>query len=121
HDGPDAGRHNLLGQPRGRLRVDLPVLVEDRDERDADPAEQSHTPTITARSTEPCLTGDVDERLIAAVMRKYNLRTKREAIDFAVRRLADPALTPTFLASLRGIGWDGDLDEMRSGRSGEQT
>lgn len=53
-------------------------------------------------------------------MRKYNVRTKREAVDLALRRLVGPKLTPSFLRGLRGIGWDGDLDEMRAGRAGEQ-
>jgi len=53
-------------------------------------------------------------------MRKYNLRTKREAVELALRRLVGPRLTPSFLAGLRGIGWEGDLDAMRAGRSAEQ-
>jgi Arc/MetJ family transcription regulator len=64
---------------------------------------------------------DIDDELVAAAMRKYNLRTKREAIELALRRLVGPPLTPSFLARLRGIGWEGDLDQMRAGRSTEQT
>jgi Arc/MetJ family transcription regulator len=64
---------------------------------------------------------DIDDDLVAAAMRKYNLRTKREAIELALRRLVGPPLTPSFLARLRGIGWEGDLDQMRAGRPTEQT
>lgn len=32
-----------------------------------------------------------------------------------VRRLAGPQLTPEFLGSLRALGWDGDVHEMRAG------
>lgn len=56
---------------------------------------------------------DIDDELIAEVMRKHGLRTKKEAVDLALRRLAGPRLSPEFLASLEGIGWEGDLDEMR--------
>ena len=60
---------------------------------------------------------DIDEELIAEAMRKYNLSTKKEAVDLALRRLVGPRLSPEFLASLEGSGWDGDLDEMRAGSS----
>jgi len=55
----------------------------------------------------------LDDELVAIVMRRHGLRTKREAVDLALRRLAGPRLTPEFLTSLEGIGWDGDLEEMR--------
>jgi Arc/MetJ family transcription regulator len=57
---------------------------------------------------------DIDDELIAEAMRKYGLRTKKEAVDLALRRLVGPRLSPEFLKSLRGIGWDGDLDAMRN-------
>jgi Arc/MetJ family transcription regulator len=47
-------------------------------------------------------------------MQKYGLRTKREVVDLALRRLVGPPLTAEFLGGLRGIGWDGDLDELRA-------
>ena len=56
---------------------------------------------------------DIDDELVAAAMRKYGLRTKREAVDLALRRLVGPRLSPEFLESLEGIGWTGDLDGMR--------
>lgn len=56
---------------------------------------------------------ELDDDLVAEVMRRHGLRTKREAVDLALRRLVGPALTPEFLAGLRGIGWDADLDELR--------
>lgn len=57
---------------------------------------------------------ELDDDLVAEVMRRHGLRTKREAVDLALRRLAGPPLTDDFLAGLRGIGWTGDLEEMRS-------
>lgn len=58
---------------------------------------------------------EIDDDLVAVVMQRYGARSKREAVDLALRRLAGPALTPEFLAGLRGTGWDGDLASMRSG------
>lgn len=46
-------------------------------------------------------------------MRLPRVRTKSEAVDLALRRLVGPPLNPGFLPGLQGIGWDGDLDEMR--------
>ena len=56
---------------------------------------------------------DIDDELVAAVMRRYGVRTKREAVDLALRRLVGPPLTSEFLRALEGLGWDGDLDAMR--------
>lgn len=57
----------------------------------------------------------VDETLVTKVMELYGLRTKREAIDFALRRTAGDGDT-TKILELEGIGWVGDLDEMRRSR-----
>ena len=56
---------------------------------------------------------DIDDELVAEAMRKYNLRTKREAVDLALRRLVGPRLTTADLDAVHGIGWEGDLDSMR--------
>jgi Arc/MetJ family transcription regulator len=54
----------------------------------------------------------IDERLMRKVMRTYGFRTKREAIDYALRRLAG-ARDPRDMLDLIGMGWEGDLDTMR--------
>ena len=59
---------------------------------------------------------DIDDELIAAAMHKYGLKTKREAVDLALRKLVGPKFTIELLESVTGIGWEGDLDEMRSAR-----
>ena len=56
---------------------------------------------------------ELDDELVAEVMRRYDLKTKREALDLALRRLVGPVVTTEDILSLEGIGWDGDLDEMR--------
>ncbi|MGH2676171.1 MAG: type II toxin-antitoxin system VapB family antitoxin [Actinomycetota bacterium] len=59
----------------------------------------------------------VDEELVQRVKHLYGLRTTREAIDFALRRLVgERKYRPRDILKLRGIGWEGDLDEMRRTR-----
>jgi Arc/MetJ family transcription regulator len=59
---------------------------------------------------------DIDDELVAEAMRKFGLETKEEAVDLALRRLVGTHLSAEFFDSLKGIGWDGDLDEMRASR-----
>ena len=54
----------------------------------------------------------VDDALVAKVMRLYGLRTKRQAIDFALRKAAGSS-NPKGMLELEGMGWEGDLFEMR--------
>lgn len=56
---------------------------------------------------------DIDDDLVAEVIRKYALSSKREAVDLALRKAAGSPITPDFAWSLKGIGWEGDLDAMR--------
>ena len=60
---------------------------------------------------------DIDDRACAEVMRRYRLATKREAINLALRMLAAEPASVDEARSLRGIGWEGDLDAMRSSRA----
>ena len=59
---------------------------------------------------------DIDDKACADIMRRYGLRTKREAVNLALRRLASEPLSLDEARSLRGSGWQGDLDELRTGR-----
>lgn len=59
---------------------------------------------------------DLDDEIVGTVMEKYGLPTKKAAVDFALRRAAGPPLTKEFLLDLEGIGWEGDLDEIRESR-----
>jgi Arc/MetJ family transcription regulator len=58
---------------------------------------------------------EIDDALVAEVMRRYGVRTKKDAVDLALRRLVGEPLTTEFLLGLEGMGWEGDLDAMRSG------
>lgn len=61
---------------------------------------------------------DIDEKACDTVMYRYRLASKREAVNFALRTVASEALDLDRARRLRGSGWDGDLEEMRSGRVG---
>lgn len=54
----------------------------------------------------------MDNELVERVMNLYGLKTKREAIDFALRALVGKPDRRALL-NLEGSGWEGDLDEMR--------
>jgi Arc/MetJ family transcription regulator len=55
----------------------------------------------------------VDDELIERVMKLYHLRTKREAIDFALRQVARRAERDQKILELRGSGWGGDFEAIR--------
>lgn len=57
---------------------------------------------------------DIDDELVAAVMHRYGFKTKKDAVDFALRKAA-PVITTADILGLEGIGWEADLDEMRDG------
>ena len=57
----------------------------------------------------------IDDALVEKAMRLYNLKTKREAVHLALRRLVGEYEQIDML-DLQGMGWDGDLDEMRRDR-----
>ena len=60
---------------------------------------------------------DIDDEACAEVMRRYSLAIKCEAVNFALRSLAAEPLSVDEARALRGTGWDGELDLMRSSRS----
>ncbi|MEO6654088.1 MAG: type II toxin-antitoxin system VapB family antitoxin [Ilumatobacteraceae bacterium] len=60
---------------------------------------------------------DVDEELCQRVMERYHLSTKREAVNLALRLVAGEPLSLDDARSMRGTGWDGDLDEIRTSRA----
>ena len=62
---------------------------------------------------------EIDDDLVAEVMRRYGVTTKRAAVDLALRRLVGVPLTKDFLLGLRGVGWEGDLDALRSADEAE--
>jgi Arc/MetJ family transcription regulator len=61
---------------------------------------------------------DIDEEACQAVMDRYHLSTKRAAVNFALRTLAAEPLDLDSARRMRGSGWDGNLDDMRTSRTG---
>lgn len=61
---------------------------------------------------------DLDDEACESVRRRYRLSSKREAVNFALRTVAAEALDLDQARGLRGSGWDGDLEELRTGRTG---
>jgi len=61
---------------------------------------------------------DLDDDACRAVMERYHLSTKRDAVNFALRNLATEPLDLEVARRLRGSGWDGDLDQLRTSRTG---
>ena len=62
---------------------------------------------------------ELDDALVAEVMRRYGVTTKRQAVDLALRRLVGVPLTHEFLLGLEGIGWDAELRDIRCERPAE--
>ena len=62
---------------------------------------------------------EIDDELIAQVMRRYGVATKKQAVDLALRRLVGIPLSAEFLLSLEGVGWDVDLEDIRRDRPSE--
>ena len=57
---------------------------------------------------------DIDEEACAEVMRQYQLRTKREAVNFALNYVAITPMSVEEALEMQGAGWEGDLNEMRT-------
>lgn len=61
---------------------------------------------------------DLDDSAVEQVMERYHFTTKRDAVNFALRALASEPLSLERARSLRGSGWEGDLETMREARTG---
>jgi Arc/MetJ family transcription regulator len=60
---------------------------------------------------------DIDDRACAEVMRRYELTSKRDAVNLALRTLAGEKLDLEASRALRGTGWDADLEQLRAART----
>ncbi|MDD9208273.1 type II toxin-antitoxin system VapB family antitoxin [Georgenia sp. 10Sc9-8] len=56
---------------------------------------------------------DIDDALVAEVMRRFGVTTKREAVDLALRRLVGPVMSREEMLTMEGTGWDSDLAALR--------
>jgi len=60
---------------------------------------------------------DLDDEACAEVMRRYELTSKRDAVNLALRALAGERLDLDAAHALRGSGWDADLEQLRADRA----
>jgi len=56
---------------------------------------------------------DIDEEAVARVMERYGFTTMKEAVNYALNRLAPRKATREEILAMEGMGWDGDLEQMR--------
>ncbi len=59
---------------------------------------------------------DLDDDACVAVMHRFGFTTKREAVNYALRKLIIEPLSVEEARAMEGSGWEGDLDEMGQGR-----
>jgi len=57
---------------------------------------------------------EIDDRLIGRAMRLYRLRSKREAVDLALRKLVGEPMGREETLANEGTGWGGDLAAIRA-------
>ena len=55
---------------------------------------------------------EIDDTLMAAALAATGAHTKREVVELALTRLVELKAQAGIL-ELEGVGWTGDLDEMR--------
>ncbi|SDR60616.1 Transcription regulator of the Arc/MetJ class [Rhizobiales bacterium GAS191] len=60
---------------------------------------------------------EIDDKLLAEAMAFAGLTTKKATVEEALRRLVLEHRRRHAITDMAGLGWDGDLDEMRQGRT----
>jgi len=59
---------------------------------------------------------EIDDELLSQAMQATGLPTKRATVEEGLRLLVRIRNQVEGLAELKGLGWEGDLNEMRQGR-----
>jgi Arc/MetJ family transcription regulator len=59
---------------------------------------------------------EIDDELMSQAMRLTGLTTKRAVVEEGLRLLVRVRRQAEAFKELRGLGWEGDLGEMRRGR-----
>lgn len=62
---------------------------------------------------------ELDDELTSEVMRRFGVTTKKAAVDLALRRLLGAPLSREFVLGLEGVGWEGDLEQLRRAQSAD--
>ena len=60
---------------------------------------------------------DIDDELMAEAMKATGQKTKKGTIEEALRRVSRVQRLREAIEDMRGMGWEGNLNEMREGRS----
>lgn len=100
------------------------VLREERErERTGRPRLLRETPTAYAGAERSAkgkirIELDVDEAVLEAVRARYRLSSPRAAIEYVLRRAAITPMSKDEALAMQGIGWEADLEAMRSGDPG---
>jgi Arc/MetJ family transcription regulator len=64
---------------------------------------------------------EIDDALLSQAMTVAGLSTKRTTVEESLRLLVRVHEQASALANLKGLGWEGDLDELRPGRPPRQA
>ena len=64
---------------------------------------------------------EIDKALLDETIAAAGLGTPRATVEEALRRLLQDFKLHQAIEDLAGIGWEGDLDEMREGRLHDQA
>lgn len=56
---------------------------------------------------------DLDMDAVKRVMDRYGFKTMKEAVNYALNRLVPRKATREEFLAAEGMGWDGDLEQMR--------
>jgi len=59
---------------------------------------------------------EIDDKLMAQALKLTGLPTKRAAVEEGLKLMIRLRKQAQALKTLRGLGWEGDLDKMREGR-----
>ncbi len=64
---------------------------------------------------------DIDDELLTATMKWSGKKTKKAAVEEAMRHYTRAMIMRDIIESTRGTGWEGNLDEMRTDLNEEPT
>ncbi len=59
---------------------------------------------------------EIDDALMTEALELTGLPSKKAVVDAALKRLVESHKQRQAIKNMRGLGWEGDLDEIRSNR-----
>jgi len=63
---------------------------------------------------------EIDDDLLPEAMAAAGLATKKATVEEALRTLVRQKRRRAAIADMKGLGWEGDLDAIREGRSNDR-